>query len=187
MKSDTDIVLADDLSTAPLLRFRQRIAHPVLLALFNYWIDLRRGNGLPPRAAIDPARIPRKALPSVMLLDVLHQETAPPAVRLRFRLVGTAVVELREGMRPRDPTGRYLDEVEFREGAEGPIRFYTAVAIEGRPGVQTQAYSQRHPRFRGIYHRLALPLSDDGRRVNMLLAGFSREARSPGQNGAKED
>lgn len=123
--------------------------------------------------------IPPKALASTMLLDVLEQKTTPPTVRLRFRLIGTDVVELREGMTPRDPTGRYLDEVQFREGEQGPIRFYSAAAVEGRPGFQTWVYSPRHPRFRGTYHRLALPLSDDGRRVNMLLAGFSREPSPP--------
>lgn len=120
------------------------------------------------------------ALPSTMLLDVLRQETTTPTVRLRFRLVGTEVVELREGMKPRDPTGRCLDEVEFREGVEGPIRFYSTVAIEGRPGFQSLPYGLRHPRFRGIYNRLAMPLSDDGRRVNMLLAGFSRDSDAKG-------
>jgi hypothetical protein len=175
VKSETDIVLAHDLSSASLLEFRRGIAHPVLLALFDYWWDLTGRNGLPSRAAIEPAHIPLSALPSTMLLDVVRQKTAPSAFRLRFRLVGTAVVELREGMTPRDPTGRYLDEVQFREGAAGPVGFYSAVAIEGRPGFQTWVYGSRHPRFRGTYHRLALPLSDDGRSVNMLLAGFSRE------------
>ena len=175
MKSDTDIVLAADLSAASLAEFRRRIAHPALRELFDYWRDLSRENELPARAAIEPAQIPRRALASTMLLDVVHQKTTPLVIRLRFRLVGTAVVALREGMTPRDPTGRYIDEVQFREGAEGPIRFYTTVAIEGRPGFQTAVYNPRHPRFRGTYHRLALPLSDDGRRVNMLLAGFGRE------------
>lgn len=175
MRSDTDIILADDLSMASLLGFRHRIAHPALLALFDYWRDLARGTNLPSRAEIEPSRIPPRALPSTMLLDVVGQETTPKSVRLRFRLVGTAVVELRDGMVPRDPTGRYLDEVEYREGVEGPVHFYNTVAIEGRPGFQSSPYGLRHPRFRGIYHRLAMPLSDDGSRVNMLLAGFSRD------------
>lgn len=175
MKSETDIILADDLGAASLLEFRRRIAHPVLLALFDYWRGLTDRNGLPSRAAIEPAQIPLSALASTMLLDVVRQKTAPAGLRLRFRLVGTAVVELREGMTPRDPTGRYLDEVQFREGAAEPVRFYSAVASEGRPGFQTWVYSARHPRFRGTYHRLALPLADDGRHVNMLLAGFNRE------------
>ncbi len=184
MEDNTDIVLADDLSAASLLRFSQRITHPALLALFHYWRSLPRASGLPSRAAIDPARIPSSVLPSTMLLDVVRKEEAPAAARLRFRLVGTAVVELREGMLPRDPTGYYLDDVEFREGVAGPIRFYGAVATAGLPGWQSLPYGLRHPRFRGTYHRLAMPLSDDGRRVNMLLAGFSREpvpapARSP--------
>ena len=177
-ETDSSICLADDLSRGSLLRFRSRIAHPVLQALFDYWLELHPGNGLPSRAEIDPSRIPRSALASTMLLDVERQETKQSVVRLRFRLVGTAVVELREGMVPRDPTGRYVDQVEFREGPEGPNRFYSTVAISGRPGFQTLTYGPRHPRFRGIYHRLALPLSEDGIHANMLLAGFSR-APSP--------
>jgi hypothetical protein len=176
VERDTGIILANDLEAASLQEFRHRIAHPALLALFEFWQSLPRDRGtLPQRAAIDPSRIPRMALPSTMLLDVLQQEMTPPTVRLRFRLVGTEVVELRDGMKPRDPTGRDLKEVEFREGVEGPIRFYTTVAIEGRPGLQSLPYGLRHPRFRGIYHRLAMPLAEDGRRVNMLLASFSRD------------
>ena len=175
MESDKGIVLADDLSRVSLLKFRGRIAHRALLALFDFWLDLERGTGLPSRAAIDPSCIPRHALASVMLLDVVRQETKQSSVRLRFRLVGTGVVGLREGMAPRDPTGRYMDEVQFREGAEEPIRFYSAVALSGRPGFQNLTYGPRHPRFRGTYHRLALPLSEDGTHVTMLLAGFSRE------------
>lgn len=181
VESGTDIILAADLGAASLQEFRRRIAYPSLLALFDFWHGLPRTQGsLPPRAAIDPGLIPRMALPSTMLLDVLSQETAPAAVRLRFRLVGTDVVALRDGMTPRDPTGRYLDEVEFREGVEGPIHFYSTVAIEGRPGFQSLSYGLRHPRFRGIYHRLAMPLSGDGLRVNMLLAGFTRDADAKG-------
>jgi PAS domain-containing protein len=173
----TDLILAAGLRPAELQDFRRRIAQPALLALFDYWLGLPRPRGaMPSRAAIDPTQIPREALSSTMLLEVSERKSPAAAVRLRFRLVGTAVVELREGMTPGDPTGRYMDEVEFREGAEEPIRFYTTVATRCRPGFQTFAYSPRHPRFQGTYHRIAMPLSDDGSRVNMLLAGFSRDA-----------
>src|SRR3546814_945976 len=69
--------------------------------LFAYWQDKRRGDLLPRRADIDPVEIPR-LMPYVLIADIEH---AP--FRVRFRLVGTKVVEA-TGF---EFTGKYLDEI----------------------------------------------------------------------------
>jgi len=114
---------SEGLGLEELHRFRALIGSPVLLSLFDYWMTLDRTGGLPAATDVDAINIPRKVLPHCMLIDVEWREpgTSP---RLRFRLVGTVVVDNRAGLAPADPTGRPLDEVEFHEGSERPLQFY---------------------------------------------------------------
>ena len=129
---------------------------------------------MPARADIDPLAMPRSALPFTMLIDVLWDEPgAPVNPRLRYRLMGTGVVDTREGLVPLDPTGWYLDQIPHRQG-HFPSQLYREVASSGRAGYQTGNYAPDHPRLAGIFHRLAMPLSDGQGRVNMLLAAFCR-------------
>lgn len=170
-------VVAEGLDAKALQCFRAQVRSDVLLALVDYWLTLDREAGLPAPEEVDPLQMPRRALPNCMLIDVDWQGARPPdPVRLRFRLVGTAVVANRVGLAPVDPTGRYLDEVQFHEGLARPLRFYGLAATLGRPRFQGLAYSRDHPRSSGIYHRLALPLAANGKPVSRLLAGFGRSA-----------
>jgi hypothetical protein len=133
---------------------------------------------MPARGDVDPLSIPRPALAHTMLMDVIWQEPgATPRCRLRYRLMGTGVVASREGLTPYDPTGWYLDEIPFRQGNLAMLH-YQGVAVSGRPEFQSGVYALDHPRLAGTYHRLAMPLSNDDREVNMLLAGFWRGSRS---------
>jgi hypothetical protein len=75
------------------------VSHPLLLSLLGYWQEKRGARPLPARRDIDPLEIGTALLPHLVLADLLDRGT-----RVRFRLVGTAVVK-RLGF---DPTGRYL-------------------------------------------------------------------------------
>lgn len=175
-ETSNDERLAADLSDEELERFRGQIRSEVLVVLFDYWRKLDRVSGLPAPAAVDPVQMPRSVLPYCMLIDVEWQAAGYPGpFRLRFRLAGTAVVANRTGLTPRDPTGWYLDEAEFREGQTRPLHIYGSTAALGLPGYQRLTYASDHPRSTGFYHRLAMPLSADGKRVSRLLAGFSRD------------
>jgi hypothetical protein len=111
-----------------------------------------------------------------MLIDVIWDDAdAPVRPRLRYRLMGTGVVDAREGLVPYDPTGWFLDQIPYRQG-DLASRLYRAVAQSQRPDYHTGAYAPDHPRLAGVYHRLAMPLSADGVRVDMLLACFCRDA-----------
>ncbi|WP_119299724.1 PAS domain-containing protein [Dongia deserti] len=68
-----------------------------------YWPGKLTGRSLPPRDAIDPAEIPR-LLPYLVIAEI---ERKP--LRVRYRLVGTRVVEANG----HDFTNRYLDECKF--------------------------------------------------------------------------
>lgn len=147
--------------------FRDTISSKRLQRLFDYWDRIRGERAMPSRVDIDPADIP-DLLPYVALFDVEWEPLA-----LRYRLVGTAVVTSREGMTPRDPTGRYIHDLSYRLGVEFVLRFYEDVARTGEPRFQTGVYPLNVQQV-GTYHRLGLPLSGAVGKVDMLLAGFHR-------------
>ena len=72
-------------------------------ALHRYWQSKCRDGSLPTRAAIDPVEIPR-LLPYLVIADI---EASP--LRVRYRLVGTQVVEDNGS----DFTNRYLEDCSF--------------------------------------------------------------------------
>jgi hypothetical protein len=75
---------------------------PMMATLFAYW-DAKRGARLmPDRQDIDPAEIEPQILPHLLL-----SEFCDDGWRVRFRIVGTKVVE-RVGF---DGTGKFLDEL----------------------------------------------------------------------------
>jgi hypothetical protein len=159
-----------------LVELRARIRHEIPLLLFDYWNRARGNRRMPARADVDPLSIPRPALANTMLIDVLwgvaEAELDP---RLRYRLIGTGVVDTREGLIPLDPTGWYLDQIPYRQG-DLASRLYRKVAREATPDYHTGVYAPDHPRLAGTYHRLAMPLSNDANQTDMLLACFCRGA-----------
>lgn len=131
-----------------------------LQRLAAYWDSRRAGRPMPARADIDPLGM-GYILGNLTLVEVRH---GGPQLQFRFRLFGVNLVE-DMGF---DPTGQDLDTYPRPEMAEILRVSYTEVAETGRP-------------FRRRRHRLVmdgrlfenesllLPLSDDGRRVDMLL------------------
>lgn len=137
------------------------LVEPRLRRLYDYWRERWRGEAPPARADIDPAEL-KPLLPNLALVDVEEEPR-----RFRFRLVGTDIVQ-RYG---EEITGRRLDEVGL--GCE-----LAAIAEQYDETVREQAPTYcRHelPRPGGKrvkYERLLLPLSSDGRRIDMLLGGY---------------
>jgi hypothetical protein len=142
--------------TAPAVTPR----HDALKTLAAYWQAKKGERRAPARADLDPVEIPA-LMPHLVLLDV---EPAPR--RLRFRLVGTAVVT---GL-GRDLTGRYIDDLQLSETQRAMFAECHRVADTGEPACATWEYTRedgRHVRM----ERLVLPLSSDGTTIDMLLAG----------------
>jgi hypothetical protein len=76
-------------------------AHSRIQRIYHYWRSIRpQAGGLPGRQHLDPADI-TDLLPYLWLLDVQREP-----LRLRYRLVGTAIVR----MVGRDFTGAWIDE-----------------------------------------------------------------------------
>ena len=134
--------------------------HEELKKLLAYWLSKKGDRIAPSRSDIDPAEI-TQLLPYVALVDVLHDP-----LRFRFRLAGTEIA-MSYGL---DLTGRYLDEIDLDGHQHEILLEYEKVTEQGVAVCKTWEYTRqdgRHIR----YERLALPLSSDGKTVDMLFGG----------------
>ena len=129
------------------------------LDLYSYWLSKRNGRIMPARGDIDPAEL-AKLLPFLCIVDKAAGE-------FRFRLMGTGVV--------RD-LGRDLTGESFDACAGNSSEAIAAVQALGE-----RVFANAQPIFtaghratgHGTIHNssaLLLPLSDDGRHVNMFIA-----------------
>lgn len=132
---------------------------PLLGALLDYWERKRGSRAMPRRADIDPLDMPARLLPHVQLIE---------RGGLRFRLVGTAVVDALG----KDPTGRSLEDAFAGPERDFLERFFGAVLRAKRPVVgRSWLRKARGPDLGAAW--LATPLSEDGRDANMLLVAAS--------------
>ncbi len=146
------------------------IADARLRALLSYWRAKRGDRAMPARADLDPLEIPT-LLPIVGLVDVLDG-----GARFRYRLVGTEMVEVAG----HDPTGRFLDEVLPDSGyADYLIGLFREVTRERRP-LYGESDFHGQGRVERQMRRLLMPLSRDGRAVDMIFAGQVAAASGPG-------
>ncbi|MEZ5833751.1 MAG: PAS domain-containing protein [Dongiaceae bacterium] len=147
---------------------RPEISDARLLGLHEYWHSKLRGRAMPARGDIDPIEMRR------WLGNLLLVEFPPDPMQFRIRLDGVNLVQFygksREGKGVEVLTSeeerrivllQYMAVLETKQPAYFESEFVTS------EGVST---SQR---------KLLLPLSDDGDRVNMVLAGiyFDRAAK----------
>ncbi|MGE5147399.1 MAG: PAS domain-containing protein [Candidatus Eiseniibacteriota bacterium] len=135
--------------------------HDELKRLYAYWLAKKGTRAAPARADIDPLEI-APLLPHVTLIDV---ESAP--LRFRYRLVGTEIVN-NVG---EDFTGRYLDTLLRLAQRDLMAAELARVVASGQPAVNLWEYA-RHDGRHVRYERLVLPLSSDGKTVDMLLSGM---------------
>jgi len=124
------------------------------------WDRRRRGREFPARADFDPLDL-KYILGSLSLIDVLHDP-----LRFRIRLHATNVVD-RAGL---DLTGKLIDEMpaERRQMAEA---HYREVVDRRTPIVRRYAH---HPVDERLWNCevLVLPLSSDGRAIDLLMSAF---------------
>lgn len=136
------------------------IRHPLLRRLYDYWDGKRAGRALPSRADIDPVEF-RWIVGNVLLIEVAHDP-----LRFRFRIHGDNLAR-RSGF---DMTGKGMDEYPDPEYAKVALRSFSTVAETGRPLARIDERTIQGRTYG--YEALHLPLSADGRRVDMLLVGL---------------
>jgi len=128
--------------------------------LHDYWQKLRADRMMPARTEIDPAAL-KPLLANLVIADVLH---AP--LRVRYRLVGTTVVEHSRF----DFTGRWLHEIDFGESQDW-LALYEVFVREKRPLFDHSAIPfEDRLRPPAPYEFCMLPLSADGMTVNAMVS-----------------
>lgn len=134
------------------------ISDPRLRALYAYWLQKKGERIAPRRADIAPEEI-ADLLPWVFLVEIVGE-------RLRFRLVGTAIAAEYGGKL----TGRYIDEVDLNHVTAQVTGEYGKSARDVLPVASRWKYTKNDGRYLD-YERVILPLSEDGKTVNMFLGG----------------
>jgi hypothetical protein len=135
---------------------------PLLTALLDYWEKKRGNRDMPRRRDIDPLEMPTRLLPYLQLIELGERG------RLRFRLIGTAIVDAMG----RDATGRYLDDVMTGEHKIFTEKFYRTTLGAGRPAVGSCSLHRDGASDLATLG-LATPLSENGREADMLLTATS--------------
>lgn len=138
------------------------ISEPLLRGIFTYWQSKRTNAGPPARQRLDPVVDIPRLVPHVFLVD-----TAPELPDFRIRLYGTALVE---GF-GEDRTGRRLADLSHIENHAEVVQGYWQLYESGAP-VYTPRRTVSALQDFCAYSRLLLPLSADGRHVDMILGGI---------------
>ena len=138
---------------------------PMNETLFAYWRGRAGAKSIPARGDIDPIVDLGRLVQHLFLVDV---ERHP--LRFRFRLVGTEVVN-HVG---KDMTGKYLDELVEYDAQYARVKpDYETTAKTGTATVSPVRFLTKDAKHYINYERLLLPLSEDGREVNMILGSCS--------------
>ena len=137
------------------------IRDPRLLGLFRYWQGKCQGRTMPERRDIDPIEM-RQWLGNLLLV-----EFPPDPMQYRIRLDGVNLVQFYNASRE----GKGVEAMTSEEERRIVLPQYMTVLERKQPAY----YESRFVTSEGIVtsqHKLLLPLSEDGERVNMVLGGI---------------
>jgi hypothetical protein len=137
--------------------FRNSIEHPDLRTLYDYWNERRGDRRWPGRADINPVEL-KFALGNLSLIDVARNP-----IRFTFRLLGTLFAQ-RLGQ---DFTGKTVDDIPDPAYRTEINTAYRKIVESGEPSrtLGERVFDGEPKRF----ETLRLPLSEDGKAVNMVL------------------
>lgn len=143
-------------------------ADRVLRLALDYWQAKRAGRSMPRRRDIEPAEL-RDVLAHLQLTEVIGG-----GQRFRYRLVGTAIVEAFGA----EFTGKYVDELVSGERDSFVHACYRAVCASRRPAfVRSKYVTTRNVELTA--NRVLLPLSENGKTVNLILGALTFEFTRP--------
>ena len=138
------------------------------LALLAYWESLCRDGKIPGWQDFDLMANYRFAA-SLAVLDVEGTRENP---KFRYRYTGTNLVETREGLENRDPTGKLFDEVPRSYDFTPILDTYAACVAKKKPFLIAGSFMT----FRqfGYGERMIVPLSSSGIEVDKLVTCLDR-------------
>jgi hypothetical protein len=137
------------------------VESPTLRRFFQYYLDKRGDRPFPARSDLDPLDFPY-ALGDITLVDVHYDP-----LNFSFRLDGSRHVE-RFGF---DLTGRSLDEFPYPEMRKAIFDSYHDIVEHREPRRYFRDLESGGRWFR--YETLLLPLSKDGKRIDMIVSAIS--------------
>jgi hypothetical protein len=134
-------------------------AHARTRRVYDYWKSIHPASGIPGRQHLDPMAL-RDLLPGIWLVDV-----AQDPFRLRYRLVGTEVVEAMG----RDVTGQWLDEAHPHLASDDAYwqRSRDIVASKIPSWRRGPPHLWKHETY-SIVENLIMPFAADAATVDML-------------------
>lgn len=140
--------------------------HELLRSVHDYWVA-KRGLRIAPPWSVMQLDEMAAFLPDIAFIDVVGD---PP--RFRFRFCGTRAAEAFGD----DVAGKFLDEIDFRTVSlrrDIFVSFFTKIVQECRPQAVRIRFTKQQDECYLDYERIALPLSEDGRTVNMILCAYA--------------
>ena len=138
---------------------------PVLGPALAYWERKRGTRHAPARRDIDATELPPSLLPYLQITEL-----AATSGRIRFRLVGTGIVEAYGA----DLTGKYMDEVYSAERLRHVEANYRAACESMRPVLVVNRYHSSRP-VSLVCHRLVMPLAGDSATIHQFLTAMRFE------------
>jgi hypothetical protein len=138
----------------------EQIAQKPLAHLYAYWLDKRGERFAPARADIDPLEL-KFILPQLLVFDVLEG-----GQDFRARIAGTGTYALHNA----DITGDLLSALRPKEFADAILAHYRAIITHRQPTYSRTGYWEGNYEAEA-YHALRLPLSSNGRDIDMILVG----------------
>jgi len=139
-----------------------------LQKLYDYWLRKRGTRFAPKRADMNPEDL-KYILSYMYILDVRG-----PPYRFRFRLAGTDLVREYGG----EVTGKFADEIDLDEVGNLILDEYASVARDGRP-IATHWHYTKNDGRELEYEHLILPLSADGKKIDMLFGAAAIKGVGP--------
>ncbi len=148
----------------------QPLDDPDLQLLYEYWRAKRHGRAMPSRADIDPVELPGRLWPALVLLDVVRDGER---IRFRYRRVGTQVSEAIG----REVTHQFIDEaLPARDGyRDYVVGIYRELIAVKKPLYTENLFALEGQLTSRLTKRLSLPLSSDGKTVDMALVALVYE------------
>lgn len=132
-----------------------------LRGLFHYWDSKLHGRSMPSRRDLDPLEM-RPWLGNLVLVDF-----PPNLAEYKIRLEGVNVVQFYGSSR----TGRGIEAMTSEHERNVVLPQYFSV-VQSKTPAYFEAEFVSSEGVLTYQHKLILPLSDDGERVNMTLSGI---------------
>lgn len=133
--------------------------HADVLAFYRHWQSKCGDRALPARRDFEPSEMV-PFLSGIALIDVVEDDR-----RFVYRLLGTREV----AMRGNDPTGKGVAEGYYAASADAALASYQDVVDRRAPRFEQRRFVTPGGRI-GHEQTIILPLSDDGERINKLIA-----------------